>query len=601
MGSLTTTTFTLLLLTFLVLSSLPTTLTFFHEWGPDLEGPWCAQRPPGQDCCDGRDDYCAVPILGTECYCDIFCNDTSYDCCPDFWAHCHGVTRAPTTARPTTLPPPRTTPYQIVRECVLNGVYYRPGDRVVDNCNECKCELYVSGGQRRYGMQCTDNVCLIRDDLIAAVNSGPYTWRASNYSALWGMTLDDGLRYRLGTYPLESDVLQMTAIKVAQDEALPESFDSRDKWPDKLHPIRDQGNCASSWAFSTTAVASDRLTIESAGAIIEELSAQHMLSCDTDGQDGCTGGKVDRAWYFLRKFGVVTEACYPYDSGKTEKGGECSLPVRQRGGDCPSGIQYKREKRYKASPPYRIRPLEREIMKEILDNGPVQAIFEVKEDFYMYKSGVYQYSGLTSNDPPEARKSAYHSVRLLGWGVERTFEGDIVKYWIGANSWGPEWGENGYFRIARGVNTNDIENYVVGAWGKITGDVAQRQLLTESRRRRLEARGERPSTRRLRNLRRRRRRRHHIDGDKSNKKQLRTLEPRRRRGRNNRRGGRRQGKKEGRRNRNRNASKSSRRQRKHDKKSKDSKKESGARGIEGREREPQNTKMSKLEELIGAL
>ncbi|KAL8570702.1 hypothetical protein ACOMHN_039137 [Nucella lapillus] len=94
----------------IILSLLPSpTPAFFLEWGPDLEGPWCAQRPPGQDCCVGRDDYCAVPILGTECYCDIFCNDTSYDCCPDFWSHCHGVHRSTTTPRPTTLPPPRPT------------------------------------------------------------------------------------------------------------------------------------------------------------------------------------------------------------------------------------------------------------------------------------------------------------------------------------------------------------------------------------------------------------------------------------------------------------------------------------------------------------
>ena len=66
------------------------------------------------------------------------------------------------------------------------------------------------------------------------------------------MTLNDGVRYRLGTYPLESDVLRMTPIKVRQDESLPETFDARDKWPNKLQPIRDQGNCGSSWAFSTT-------------------------------------------------------------------------------------------------------------------------------------------------------------------------------------------------------------------------------------------------------------------------------------------------------------------------------------------------------------
>lgn len=460
-------------------------LTFFLDWGPDLEGPWCATRPAGADCCEGRDDDCSVPILNTECYCDVFCNHTAHDCCPDFWSHCFGATKIPP---PTT---PRTTPAEIRRECELGGRLYRPDDTVIDNCRECTCQLLVAGTPRRYQMRCTDDVCLIRPDLIEAVNSGPYSsWRAGNYSFLWGKTLADGVRYRLGTYPLEQEVVLMTPIKVRQDEALPESFDARLKWPGKLQPIKDQGDCASSWAVSTAAVASDRLAIESDGAMTEELSAQHMLSCDTDGQDGCTGGKVDRAWFFLRKFGVVTDACYPYNSGTTRVKDACQLPVRQRGGQCPSGVQYKIDKRYKASPPYRIRPMEREIMKEIMDNGPVQAIFEVREDFYMYKSGVYQYSNLTRNDPPAARKSAYHSVRLLGWGVDRTPGDEIIKYWIGANSWGRAWGESGYFRIIRGVNANNIENYIVGAWGKVTGDVSLRKLLADNRRRRLLAGGD---------------------------------------------------------------------------------------------------------------
>ena len=42
------------------------------------------------------------------------------------------------------------------------------------------------------------------------------------------------------------------------------------------------------------------------------------------------------------------------------------------------------------------------------------AIFEVHEDFFMYKSGIYRYSNVTQNEGGEARKSGYHSVRLLG-------------------------------------------------------------------------------------------------------------------------------------------------------------------------------------------
>ncbi|XP_041360267.1 uncharacterized peptidase C1-like protein F26E4.3 [Gigantopelta aegis] len=456
------------------------------EWGPDLEGPWCAKRPFGEQCCDDRNDDCSVPILGTECYCDVFCNATAYDCCPDYWSLCHGITRRPSPTPFTTLPP-RTTrfPSSITRnDCVKDGITFNPGEKLQDNCNECICEVYA-GPPRRYEWRCADDVCLIRPSKIDAVNHGGHSWKAANYSSLWGLSLQDGVKYRLGTFPLEVNVVRMTPIRVKLDEVIPESFDARVKWKDLIHPVMDQGNCGASWAFSSTAVASDRLSIESEGAIKDELSPQHMLSCDVDKQLGCEGGYLDRAWWYLRKRGVVTEACYPYTSGQTTKAGDCQIAPRQRQGTCPSGAIYKIEKRYKATPPYRLRPLEREIMKEVMDNGPVQATFQVKEDFYMYKSGVYRYSNLSRDEAPENRLSGYHSVRIIGWGVERTPQGDINKYWICANSWGTDWGENGYFRIARGVNESDIESYVIGAWGKVTGDVRLRRLLQRNRRRRI--------------------------------------------------------------------------------------------------------------------
>ncbi|CAL1268205.1 unnamed protein product [Larinioides sclopetarius] len=62
----------------------------YNEVEDDLRGDYCNRRGPLK-CCPQRDDTCSVPILGTLCYCDLFCNRTiSGDCCPDFEEVCLG-------------------------------------------------------------------------------------------------------------------------------------------------------------------------------------------------------------------------------------------------------------------------------------------------------------------------------------------------------------------------------------------------------------------------------------------------------------------------------------------------------------------------------
>jgi len=83
-----------------------------------------------------------------------------------------------------------------------------------------------------------------------------------------------------------------------------------------------------------------------------------------------------------------------------------------------------------------------------MTNGPVEASFEVYDDFPTYKSGVYYYT--------KGAALGGHAIKIVGWGVEGG-----VPYWRVANSWNGDWGDKGFFKIRRGTNECGIEAGVV--------------------------------------------------------------------------------------------------------------------------------------------
>ncbi|KAE9415415.1 hypothetical protein Angca_004262, partial [Angiostrongylus cantonensis] len=412
-------------------------------------GQYCAVRTPS--CCESRDDDCTAPILGDHlCYCDMFCDrgpDGGNDCCPDFEPTCRSRKRSD---------------YQqdlSGQECISEGIRYHDGETIEQNCKSCSC---LNGLWK-----CDTSTCLIQEDLLEEVQRGRFSWTARNYSFFWGRSLDEGIKYRLGTLFPEQSVQNMNEIVIKPRE-LPKHFDVRDKWPGFIHEVRDQGDCGSSWAVSTTTISSDRLSIISDGRINATISPQQLLSCNQHRQRGCEGGYLDRAWWYIRKLGVVDEQCYPYDSGRTREPGDCQIPKRsyksRNSITCPANPGFDSSV-YKMTPPYRVSSREEDIMTEIITNGPVQATFVVHEDFFMYAGGVYRHTELAARKGDSFTGQGYHAVRILGWGVDRS-TGREIPYWLAANSWGRQWGEDGLFRIVRGENHCEIESFVIGAWGK---------------------------------------------------------------------------------------------------------------------------------------
>jgi cathepsin C len=97
-------------------------------------------------------------------------------------------------------------------------------------------------------------------------------------------------------------------------------------------------------------------------------------------------------------------------------------------------------------------------MKEVYKNGPIVVSFEPDYLFMHYNTGIYYSVGdtwLTRKENKPIWTKVDHSVVLVGWGFD---EESQTKYWLLQNSWGDRWGENGFFKMVRGIDHLGIES-----------------------------------------------------------------------------------------------------------------------------------------------
>ncbi|CAF1110366.1 unnamed protein product [Didymodactylos carnosus] len=449
----------------------------YSEW--EEVRPYCGARSRPQ-CCVNRNDECFMPYYDSRCYCDTFCfrGYDNHDCCPDHDAICEGIVPVPITQPP---PPPVTRGTCIDYETQQE---FQIGTSIKRDCNVCQCTTL--GYQAQWS--CEEDLCVNSPDLLQHIKQQQsYTgWDGTHYDRFNGIKVKDALKYYLGTLPDPS--LRLMVEKAPDNPAdyyqmdEKDAFDARtnEKYQNKIRGIRDQGKCGISWALSTVDVASDRLSL--VGNIHwarEQLSVQNILSCtDAEAKNGCEGGRVAFAWGFIKDNGVVTDDCYPYESGRTGNIGDCNfrlnyedlMSIQQHRKltnlNCPSGST--NAQHFNFGPAYRIRNEPRSIKYEIYFRGPVQATMLVTPDFFLYKDGIYKcQNNYDRQNPRYANLNAYHSIRLLGWGIStdpRTQQQE--SYWIAANSWGEGWGKNGYFHIRFG--DCQVEETVIATYGKST-------------------------------------------------------------------------------------------------------------------------------------
>ncbi len=192
-------------------------------------------------------------------------------------------------------------------------------------------------------------------------------------------------------------------------------------WAAALAPIRNQGACGSCWAFAPVS------TIEASNAIINgaqaDLAEQHALSCSGGGS--CSGGWYAPVFDWLSggKDGLETEAKVPYkgSAGSCNAKGKTPYEVEAWGWVDPLSTQ----------------PKVADMKAAMCKYGPLTVAVAATPAFIAYSGGTFD---------EKSKATINHAVTLVGWDDDRNA-------WLLRNSWGSNWGEDGYMWIDYGSNS----------------------------------------------------------------------------------------------------------------------------------------------------
>jgi C1A family cysteine protease len=201
-------------------------------------------------------------------------------------------------------------------------------------------------------------------------------------------------------------------------------------WISIMRPVRNQANCGSCWAFTVTAVLEGHWN-KYKTALTDHLSTQQMVDCDT-GNGGCNGGWFDAGFAFFKSKYAAYETNYPYTSGDSGVAGSCQTVSKYSS----VKITGYKQKTYTTD------------VYTLLKSGPVAVAVDATDDWYAYRSGVFNVS---------CSSNINHAVTLVGYGNRNG-----VGYWIIRNSWGSDWGYAGHIYVKDNSSNNsscNIESY----------------------------------------------------------------------------------------------------------------------------------------------
>jgi len=256
---------------------------------------------------------------------------------------------------------------------------------------------------------------------ITAHNAANLGWTQA-VNKFSDLTAEEWKAAYTGGYRAKEKRSQNVNLSLLHESALPASVD----WEAKgaVTPVKDQGQCGSCWAFSTTGSTESSYFLAT-GKLVS-ISEQQLVDCaGKEGNQGCNGGLMDYGFqYIMDNKGICTEASYPY----TAKDGTCKSTTCTKSGITVTGFTDV--------------PTDSEtaLMTAIVQQPISIAVEADQASFQSYSAGVMKAACGTNLD---------HGVLVVGYGAVGADDFYKVK-----NSWGADWGSKGYIMLARGAKYN---------------------------------------------------------------------------------------------------------------------------------------------------
>jgi cathepsin L len=192
----------------------------------------------------------------------------------------------------------------------------------------------------------------------------------------------------------------------------PESIDWRESGA--VSGVKNQGNCGSCWAFSTTgALEGAHYRLKNS---LVPLSEQQLIDCSSKyNNEGCNGGLMDNAFQYIKENGgLESEDSYPYKG----KEGKCRFDKTKVVATCSGYMDVKSGD-------------EEALREAVATVGPVSIAIDVTEDkFMLYKDGI-----LVDESCGNGENELNHGVLVVGYGTNKTVDDKQMDYWIVKNSW----------------------------------------------------------------------------------------------------------------------------------------------------------------------